>query len=38
MDPESVRFGETDETSAQVPEGETSVAQTGEDESTPKRI
>ena len=32
MDPGSVRFGVTDETSAQVPEGKTSVAQTGEDE------
>ena len=32
MDPGSVRFGETDETSAQVPGGKTSVAQTGEDE------
>lgn len=32
MDPGSVRFGETDETSAQVPEGITSEAQSGEDE------
>jgi len=37
LDPRSVRFGETDETSAQVPEGETSVAQTEEDDSEPEK-